>query len=133
MFSGPAAQSAALQANAIGLAYTLARAANPDGRISDADVRHQLKRVLLRGSSKTQILASLTEVKREVMVNMTNYMRINKLNRNEDGKAYYDSLMKKVEKIDGPPDETEAMGDIPAGIDPRDWEYMTPEQKAIWN
>ena len=104
MFSGPAAQSAALQANAIGLAYTLARAANPDGRISDADVRHQMKRVLLGGSSKTQILAAVTEVRREVMVNMANYMRVNKLNQTTKGKEYYDSLMRRVEAIDGPQD-----------------------------
>ncbi len=102
MFTGPAAQSAALQANAIGLAYTLARAANPDGRISDADVRHQMKRVQLGDSSKTQILSAVTEVKREVMTNMANYMRVNELNQNEKGKAYYDSLMEKVEAIDGP-------------------------------
>jgi len=100
MFSGPAAQSAALQANSIGLAYTLARAANPDGRISDADVKHQLKRVILNSSSKTQILSAVTEVKREVMVNMANYMRVNDLSRSEKGKAYYDSLMKKIETID---------------------------------
>jgi len=102
MFSGAAAQSAALQANSIGLAYTLARAANPDGRISDADVRHQMQRVMLDKSSKTQILASITEVRREIMVNMANYLRINELNQNEKGKTYYDSLMKKVEVIDGP-------------------------------
>jgi hypothetical protein len=102
MFSGPAAQSAALQANAIGLAYTLARAANPDGRISDADVRHQMKRVLLGGSSKTQILAAVTEVRREVMANMANYMRVNKLNQTPEGKEYYDGLMKKVDAIDNP-------------------------------
>jgi hypothetical protein len=100
MFQGPAAQSAALQANEIGLAYALARSANPDGRISDADVRAQLGRVKLGGSSKTQIQAAMREVEREVMVNTANYMRIHKYSQDPEGKVYYDSLMEKIEKID---------------------------------
>jgi len=110
-FSGAASQSAALQANAIGLAYSLARAANPDGRISDMDVRHQLQRVQLTSSSKTQILSAITEVRREIMVNTANHLRVNGYTRNNEGKAYYDSLMEKIEKIDGVVGEPE--GNVP--------------------
>lgn len=120
MFSGPAANNAALQANAIGLAYTLARAANPDGRISDADVRHQIKKVPLSSSSKTQIQAAIIEVKREVMVNVANHLRVNGYTKTTDGKTYYDSLMKKIELIDVMPDEPKSTA-IPSPITEKEY------------
>ena len=102
VFAGPAAQNAALQANSVGLAYALARSANPDGRISDADVRHQLGRVKLSGSSKTQIQAAISEVRREVLTNVANHLRVGGYTKVAKGKAAYDKYMKQLEKIQGP-------------------------------
>jgi len=132
MFSGPAADDAALQANAIGLAFSLALAANPGGRISDADVRYQMDRVKLNRSSKTQIAAGLTEVKREIMVNMANHLRYKGYTQNKEGKAYYDKLMLKIEKMDNLAEEESAglkAGDVESGYrfnggdpgDPNNW------------
>lgn len=100
MFEGPAAQSAALQANQVGLAYALARSANPDGRISDNDVKHQIQRVRLDNSSKAQIQAAMFEVKREVYVNTANHLRVGRYNQTKDGAEYYDSLMDKITEMD---------------------------------
>ena len=99
--SGPAAQSAALQANAIGLAYTLARAANPDGRISDADVRHQMERFNLGSSSKPQIQAALFEVKHEIIRNAAIHLRVGGYTRTERGKELYDDFMTRLEVMEG--------------------------------
>lgn len=109
MFEGAAADNAALQANAIGLAYSLARAANPDGRISDADVRHQLQRVKLSASSKAQIQSALKEVKRSILTNVSNHLRVYRYTDTQEGKAAYDNYMGILEKMDA-----EESGGIPA-------------------
>jgi hypothetical protein len=114
-FEGPAADNAALQANAIGLAYSLARAANPDGRISDADVRHQLKRVLLQSSSKAQIQSALKEVKRSILTNVSNHLRVYGYTKTKEGKSGYDRYMDMLDKMDA--EESRGNGSVPADYD----------------
>lgn len=65
---GKAGQSAAFKANIVDLAYALARAANPDGRISNQDVNHQIDRLAVNGDPK-QLLAVLDETESAVIRN----------------------------------------------------------------
>lgn len=61
---GDAAQSQAFQSNVINLAFMLARAAEPGGRLSDKDVQAQMRRLAAGSGDQNQILASLNEVDR---------------------------------------------------------------------
>lgn len=130
VFSGPAAQNAALQANSIGLAYALARSANPDGRISDADVRHQLQRIKLDKSSKTQIQAAIKEVRLSVLTNVANHLRVYRYTDTTKGKESYDKYMKEIDKLSPQPETGD--GDAPEGVDQAIWDEMTPEERAPW-
>jgi len=58
---GKAGKSAAMRANIVDLAYTLARAKNPDGRISNQDVNHKIE-LLGNNGDPAQLLAVLDEI-----------------------------------------------------------------------
>lgn len=113
MFEGPAASNAAIQSNAVGVAYALARASNPDGRISDADVKHQLKRLNLSVSSKAQMKAAIKEVRRETMRSVANHLRQQSYTETEKGLAIYDKYMKELDKLDNPSSATTGVTDAP--------------------
>ena len=63
-FTGAGAESAAFKSNVINLAYVLARAKEPGGRLSDRDVQAQIDRMAADGGNKEAILASLDEIDR---------------------------------------------------------------------
>lgn len=104
-FQGAAATNAALQANAIGVSYSLARSANPDGRISDADVRHQLERLNLGQSSKTQMFAAMKEVKRTTLGEAMNWLKHSGATETPEGRSAYSSFEGKLSAMDGSVDE----------------------------
>lgn len=62
-----AENSAAFRANVLGLAYSLARASDPGGRLSDKDVQHQINRIAADSGSPQQIAAALGEVERGIV------------------------------------------------------------------
>jgi hypothetical protein len=66
-----AADSAAFQSRAIQLAYTMARALDPSGRLSDFDVEVQLRSMALRSGSPTQLAAALSAKARDVVSTYT--------------------------------------------------------------
>jgi hypothetical protein len=66
-----AAESAAFQSRAIQLAYTMARALDPSGRLSDFDVEVQLRSMALRSGSPTQLAAALTAKAQDVVSTYT--------------------------------------------------------------
>ena len=104
-FEGVSGANAAIQATSVGVAYALARAANPDGRISDADVKHQLNRLGLDQSSKTRIKSAIYEVKREQLGNAMNWLRSSGATKTKDGQVafmkYEDALNKMDSKEQG--------------------------------
>ena len=63
---GGAGQSAALKSNMVNLAYMLARAADPGGRLSDKDVQLQIDRLGGNVGDQSQMAAALAEVERSV-------------------------------------------------------------------
>lgn len=106
-FSGASATNAAIQSNAVGIAYALARAANPDGRLSDADVRSQLDRLELDQSSKTRISASINEVRRSQLSSAINWLRTSGATKTEEGRAAFSRYEKMLARMDpGPDSET---------------------------
>ncbi len=121
VFEGASATNAALQANAVGVSYALARAANPDGRISDADVRHQLKRLQLEQSSKTRIFAAMEEVKREALGSAMNWLRTSDATDTDEGKEAFSKYADALEKMDPTVDDdiySRARAAIANGADP---------------
>lgn len=69
---GSAAQSAAFQGNIKNLAYSLARAANPVGVLSNTDVQHQIDSIAANSGSKEQIFATLDEAVRRSKAGLKN-------------------------------------------------------------
>lgn len=65
-FGQAAASSAAFRSNVINMAYLMARAADPGGRLSNQDVQIQVDRLSASSGDKGQILASLDEVERGI-------------------------------------------------------------------
>lgn len=65
---GKAGQSAAFRANIVDLAYTLARAKNPDGRLSNQDVNHQID-ILASNGDPEQLTAVLDEIEGSLISN----------------------------------------------------------------
>jgi hypothetical protein len=124
MFVGPAVESAGLQSMQVGLAYALARSANPDGRISDQDVRSQMERVRLGGSSKPQIQAAIFEVEREVLSNTANHLRINEYTRNAEGKKAFDEIMTKLDTLESDRASAIKDQDIPIISSDEEWEAL---------
>lgn len=62
-FGDSAPKSAAFKTNALNLAYALARADEPGGRLSKEDVQHKLNEIAANSGDKRQIFATLAEVK----------------------------------------------------------------------
>lgn len=65
-FGVAGAKNAALRSNIIDLAYTLARAKDPGGRLSDKDVKFQIERIASHGDPK-QLSAVLDEVEADLV------------------------------------------------------------------
>lgn len=63
LFGESAAKSAQLRSNLVNVAYMMARASEPGGRLSDSDVRLQMRRLAVSGD-KTQMIGALDEVAR---------------------------------------------------------------------
>lgn len=60
---GAAGKSAAFKSNMVNLAYSIARALDPGGRLSDKDVELQINALSGRSNSKSQIKASLGQAR----------------------------------------------------------------------
>ena len=63
-FGGAAAESRAFRSNAVNLAYTLARAADPGGKLAKEDVQLQIDRIAASSGDKGQIISALSEIER---------------------------------------------------------------------
>jgi len=128
-----ASASAAVKSNMITLSYLKARSFEPAGRLAKDDVK--LARDSLGGNyaSKAKINAALDETTWQALNGLRNYYKAT-----NNIKKFPADLYEMLDSFDPdktnntPSDELETDG-VPEGIDPRDWEFMTPEQKAIWN
>ena len=74
-----AKNSAAFRSNVLGLAYSLARASDPGGRLSDRDVQHQINRIAADSGSPAQIAAALGEVERGIVNGITSHSKVSGL------------------------------------------------------
>jgi len=134
-FAGYSERNAAIEANAVGVAYALARAANPDGRISDADVRHQLERLKLNQSSKTRIHASIKEVKRSQLGSAMNWLRTSGATRTADGKAAfakYETMLNAMDAAESPQKEPPPDYDGPIMDGPNGEVYILNKDGTDW-
>jgi hypothetical protein len=71
-FEERAGSSAAFKSNATNLAYLLARASDPGGRVSDKDLQAQLDRIGANAGNRAGILKVLDEVDRGTIANFQN-------------------------------------------------------------
>ena len=135
LFEGISGTNAAIQANAVGVSYALARAANPDGRISDADVRHQLNRLQLNQSSKTRIGAAMNEVKRSQLGSAMNWLRTSGATKTEEGRASFSKYETMLNEMDGDGGDNEDTDGLPVGTIEGEYTFMggDPADKNNWN
>lgn len=75
-FEERAGTSAAFKSNAINLAYLLARASDPGGRVSDKDLQAQLDRIGTNAGNRAGMLKVLDEVDRGVTTNLRNRRKV---------------------------------------------------------
>lgn len=71
-FGSEAAATRQFRSNVVGLAYALARAEDPGGRLSEMDVKNQLRRIASDSADPVVIEATLKELKRSVIRNYKN-------------------------------------------------------------
>lgn len=102
LFSEESGMNAAMKANAVGVAFALARAANPDGRLSDKDVAIQLDRLGLNQSSKVRIAFAISEVKRESYKSAMNWLRTTGATDVPEGRAAFSKYATALEILDDP-------------------------------
>ena len=93
---GKAELSTQLQSNITQLAYSLARAMDPSGRLSDYDVQVQVDRITAGYQSKSRMAASLVEINNQLVNNMKSTYRIAKNNEMPGTQGTFEDYLASV-------------------------------------
>ena len=142
---GPkAAKSAAFRSNVINLAYIMARAAEPQGRLSNEDIKRQIARIGAN-AGRGQLMESLDEVDRNALVSFSN-THASFRSRDPSLTPIQDRFTDRLEALGGPfgdapipgqGDEEEGGGEInmedfQAGVTIDQLQVLSPEKRKLF-
>jgi len=137
---GPkAAKSAAFRGNVMNLAYIMARAAEPQGRLSNEDIKRQITRIGAN-AGRGQLAASLDEVDRNALVSFAN-THASFRGRDKSIPPIQDRFTDRLAAlggkfgdapIPGDKDGDKGAGKPPEGVTQDQWDNMTDEGRALF-